>query len=783
MPTDIRQLTKAGEQFYPQTHLAALVGHGDNGEAIDDQPTPGSKNIATSGGTEKSVHGLQQQMQDLASMTPVAVVDGKFMLHDGEHDNSGFKYYKYEIEPNRIYFFSGRFGATTNAKIVYVYSNDEYIGSYGDYDEEHGVTYKDESFTSPANSAYAYLNVSKRYESAFSLAEYAKDSDDEITDTIALRSCGLLPDASWMHRFYNGSSGLVANKNMAVFRFKVEGSKTYTFSNMAHAGNNAQFVVYSDQDDIFLEWSGKGGSLTEDVTYTDEPVTTPAKASYVYFNVPIYSLGMAWFNAVPVQPTIKGIEDNTLQPLMSDALTPDDIVYGKFTLGTEERENANFQIWRYDITEGKAYGLNHVANNTNTPYVYYFDEDDNVLGNSGLHGATDLYTVTKNYVLVPPAGAAYMKVNVSKFYTKSTYLTEYDTADRTNEIISKLTRNGYCKLDGGVFYVNALELPPNTHLEGTGNNTVVVLSGTGDGYAVKLTRYNKVSNIRFLGAVSDITITEPDDIETISIGNRHGILLLGSGNGSMNPGNQVTDCSFRNFSGGAITLDNTYYHARNGMLVSDCHVMNCGVGINIAYYAEFNRFTNVIAQGCSYGLINNGGNNNFVNCDFSANGIGVYFNGASGKAVRYDGTSGTAGNTAHGIMSGCTINHSGFNGNDNPGYAIVYIDTAGGYLFTGIQLAYGKIYMRGSEAIQICNARIGFNTTIEASCSHLIVMSNVTVINDSGTRQRLRIYAYTNDNMDTIVTNYEEDGNPKLFRLINSFLPNGNPASVSVLTD
>lgn len=68
MSKDIRQLTKAGAQFYPQTHIAGLVGYGQNGSAIDDVPTSGSDNLTKSGGTEAAIfssHGKDLLVSDV----------------------------------------------------------------------------------------------------------------------------------------------------------------------------------------------------------------------------------------------------------------------------------------------------------------------------------------------------------------------------------------------------------------------------------------------------------------------------------------------------------------------------------------------------------------------------------------------------------------------------------------------------------------------------------------------------------------------------------------------
>lgn len=87
MPTDIRQLTKAGEQFYPQTHLAALVGYGANGEAIDNKPTPGSPNLVKSSEVFESFNVVEKEINGdylvlLSSLT--VYQDGAYINGSGQ---------------------------------------------------------------------------------------------------------------------------------------------------------------------------------------------------------------------------------------------------------------------------------------------------------------------------------------------------------------------------------------------------------------------------------------------------------------------------------------------------------------------------------------------------------------------------------------------------------------------------------------------------------------------------------------------------------------------------
>jgi hypothetical protein len=48
MSTEVRQLTKEGTPFYPQTHIDAIVGN--NRAGVDDNPTQDSNNLVRSGG-------------------------------------------------------------------------------------------------------------------------------------------------------------------------------------------------------------------------------------------------------------------------------------------------------------------------------------------------------------------------------------------------------------------------------------------------------------------------------------------------------------------------------------------------------------------------------------------------------------------------------------------------------------------------------------------------------------------------------------------------------------
>lgn len=84
MSADIRKLTKAGTHFYPQTHIEAIVGYGENGKAVDDEPIDGSNNFISSKGVAKIIESITNPFQEDVSFaivdkygSPIAVIDGK----------------------------------------------------------------------------------------------------------------------------------------------------------------------------------------------------------------------------------------------------------------------------------------------------------------------------------------------------------------------------------------------------------------------------------------------------------------------------------------------------------------------------------------------------------------------------------------------------------------------------------------------------------------------------------------------------------------------------------
>lgn len=281
-----------------------------------------------------------------------------------------------------------------------------------------------------------------------------------------------------------------------------------------------------------------------------------------------------------------------------------------------------------------------------------------------------------------------------------------DSTDRTSDIITMLTQTGTCHLGVGVFYVHNLEMPEGTSIIGSGTATKVILSGTSAGYAIKMMSECSVQDLSISGVASGtINLTDIFDSNLDpSYAIRHGILWQWEFT-RQQAGEQVTghtptrglvsNVRINGFTGGAITCYDTGEPTNSGIECSNVYIWNCNVGINIEYYSEFNKFTNVTSTHGYYGAVNNGGSNCFTNCNFCRNVIGMLFDASINGAP----------NNTHASASDCIIGHIG--DPMNTGIGIKIVGCKNGYNFTGIQLFYASIYIEDSSGIVFDNCNFG----------------------------------------------------------------------------
>ncbi|MBQ8358162.1 MAG: hypothetical protein IJX39_10230 [Clostridia bacterium] len=285
-----------------------------------------------------------------------------------------------------------------------------------------------------------------------------------------------------------------------------------------------------------------------------------------------------------------------------------------------------------------------------------------------------------------------------------------DGTDMTDRIEQMLRAYGTCLLGSGVYVVSGVNMPDHSTLMGMGDCTKIILKeDISSGYAVRMGSFCCVKNLSVLGSRAPIAL--PD-----TVGERHGILFAGTATTKdwMGPDlklNAILEgCRISGFTGGGLTCVDTGYYVRASLTASNCHIINCGAGINISHFSEYHEFTNMLCSENLYGCINNGGNNVFVNCGFNANRTAFVIDNAEGQSC----------NNSHGSAIGCTFNHSG----DNKGIGIMILGAKNGYVFSGCQMFYSKIILENAEGITFNAMNFSKNMEISVKGGGLILFTD-----------------------------------------------------------
>ena len=296
-----------------------------------------------------------------------------------------------------------------------------------------------------------------------------------------------------------------------------------------------------------------------------------------------------------------------------------------------------------------------------------------------------------------------------KYFLPSTQ----DETDRTAEIQQMLETYGTCQLGSGIYVTTGITMPEGASLMGIGYATKLLLrEDLQAGYTVKLNSFCTVKDLAVLGSREEIILPE-------TVGDRHGLAFVGTATlqdwQTQIRNSIIADCYCSGFTGGGITCTDTGYHIRSSMTVSNCHVFNCGAGINISHFSEYHKFSNVQCCKNLFGCINNGGNNVFVGCAFDSNGTGFLIDNSQGQSP----------NNAHGSAVGCTFNHTGGNG----GIGIQILGAKPGYSFTGCQLFYSQIVLENSDDILFDALNAGRLVKISVKGGGLTMFTNCAFMN------------------------------------------------------
>lgn len=537
-------------------------------------------------------------------------------------------------------------------------------------------------------------------------------------------SCIPNPDGSW----YIKTNGTVPNtyaKDLFTNGYKLPvGMEAGTTYFVKYSSNNVRLTIWDFSNEVV------GGMLL--ATYTDKSFNIPSDCTGLIVRLVVPSGNSADETVTPVimlasstrRPDVETFvydvtldscddaEDNKIYFASRDAgvVTPSDFPINDagwlFSYGPNER--VKLQI-AYPYTTG-----NPIKYRTKQIALSGWSNWVEIGGSSHTTTITqevsrDTYNNTNTY-------------NVSPTITTDSngWLQAVDTntadetgkTDMTPAIMAMLNSTGYCHLGPGIFYVSGnIDIPFNGTLEGCGKNTIIrLLQSVQSGYICSVGNYCTIRDIRFSG-----NFEAPET--TGNLGGRKGIVYQrADSDTSYRHLCQISNCWFDGLDS-AIYCYHTGGGIIEGLIVSDVMIYRCNAGINLDYYCEYCKFSNIVTFQCYYACINNGGNNVFIGCSF---------HGVVGFLI--DNSGGNKSNNAHGSCVGCTFNH--IDNMHHPevlgrGLGVKLLSADHGFIFTDCQLWYGEVYVEDSPGILFANCMFGAgNPEIEVQGSRSAVMLN-----------------------------------------------------------
>lgn len=405
--------------------------------------------------------------------------------------------------------------------------------------------------------------------------------------------------------------------------------------------------------------------------------------------------------------------------------------------------------------------------------AYYEDENGNTISGSGVdvYGIQTIAAPENAYSLVirvmaKPGKTYNDTIGYAIISDATTPIFSSNVSPDMSSIIQKrLNTFKYCKLGPGYYKITGVDMPDNSMIEGCGKSTHIYIQGSTT-YGFKLGKYNTIKNLWLDG-----TIDNSDIVTSEVVRNKHGILFKGNWTATTDLEQQPRNAMISNvwithIAGGGITCDDTGTSSSLNLVASDCFITNCDAGINIPYYSEFHKFANITCRGNHYACVNNAGNNNFIDCDFSSNDVG-YIN----KMV--DGSGRSMPNNSHGRVIGCVIHHTAWDAITLGQGPAIWLDGAThGMLFLGCGVGYGTITIRNSVAIKF--EACGFGQ-VRDDPDHKRGLP-ITIIADDGS-SAMHFFENCGFPSQPNVTYEVENGSSVSSIWSNCYLRNGTPVS------
>ena len=303
------------------------------------------------------------------------------------------------------------------------------------------------------------------------------------------------------------------------------------------------------------------------------------------------------------------------------------------------------------------------------------------------------------------------------------------TNNRGTEILTRISKFGYCELAEGDFYLDGpVTMPANSSIIGTSKNSRIIKSSHVHNGMFKVDSTTQNVTFRDLTFVGTYTQQPSQDVSVgeiaISLFDYAGYVT-------------VDNCAFYGLERAGIYTESGYDWLRC-LTITNSNFLFCGKGIEFVGHGEFSKITNCYFNACYYGVTVVGGNNCFSCCGFDGCYVGM---------VLYDDPA-TPSNDGHGSCVASTFNHCGQ-------YGIAAYNIDNGYVFDACQIFFGGIYVSNSTGIRFSNCQLrGDSTPVTISDSTLVIMDDCifarspAVFNVSNTSRFIKRNCYYLDGTD-----------------------------------
>lgn len=329
------------------------------------------------------------------------------------------------------------------------------------------------------------------------------------------------------------------------------------------------------------------------------------------------------------------------------------------------------------------------------------------------------------------------------FVTPEDYGAKGDGSTNDATALQNAINSGYqVKLGNKTYLTNtALSVSDNSSISGSG----------------KLSILKTTSNVSILSITgSSITIDGVTFLGNATGTSQNGISAIGNAGFTLYRVNiKVSNCNFISLGGfGMYTTLNIGLNSGNEhqgtFYATNCFFASCYIGVGLYERGEYNTFSNCVISKCTFGFVNNAGNNTFIGgqiVDCATNGV----------------TIGTGVNDGHGSMVGTKINHNGYNVSVNSVVTnftfancmfyvgIISVITANGIKFHGCEFSVATYVLTNNVQLEFSNCKFTVAATtysltgtppVYNNCYHLdskkaatakVFYSELTTLSANGT--------------------------------------------------